>query len=78
LTPPGRIIAAAGNSGWNNDSRPAYPASYPSPNIVFVAATDSKDALAGFSNYGANSVDLAAPGVGIHSTLSGDSYDSYK
>jgi thermitase len=76
------FVAAAGNGGSDgagddNDATPSYPASYDSPNIISVAATDSKDALAGFSNYGATSVDLSAPGVSILSTLPGDTYGGY-
>lgn len=59
------FIAAAGNSAQNNDTQPQYPSSYDCTNIVSVAATDSTDALAYFSNYGSNSVDLGAPGDGI-------------
>jgi len=62
-------ICAAGNSGTNNDTQPFDPASFDSPSIVSVAASDSTDARAGFSNYGASSVDLAAPGVNILSTV---------
>jgi subtilisin family serine protease len=61
-------VFAAGNSNSNNDTAPFYPASYTSPSILAVAASDSNDSKAGFSSYGANSVDLAAPGVGILST----------
>lgn len=68
------FVAAAGNEGNNNDSKPSYPASYKLDNIVAVAATDDNDLLPSFSNYGATSVDLAAPGVDILSTLPGDSY----
>ncbi|HEY6572927.1 MAG TPA: S8 family serine peptidase, partial [Candidatus Eisenbacteria bacterium] len=68
------FIAAAGNSSANNDTSPHYPSSYDSPYIVSVAATDHNDNLASFSNYGATSVDLAAPGVSILSTLPGNSY----
>ncbi len=76
------FVAAAGNGGSDgvgddNDSTPSYPASYDNPNIISVAATDSKDSLAGFSNYGAASVDLSAPGVSILSTLPGDTYGGY-
>jgi subtilisin family serine protease len=71
------FIAAAGNSGLDNDSTPHYPSSYPQDNVISVAATDSNDALASFSNYGAASVDIAAPGVGILSTVPGGSYKSY-
>jgi subtilisin family serine protease len=65
------FVAAAGNAGSNNDLYPFYPSSYPHSNIIAVAATDRRDALAGFSQYGAVSVDLAAPGVDIYSTLPG-------
>ena len=57
------FIASAGNEGTNTDEFPAYPSSYDLDNIISVAATDSNDRLAGFSNFGANTVDLAAPGV---------------
>jgi subtilisin family serine protease len=75
------FVAAAGNGGSDgvgddNDATPHYPSNYNSSNIISVAATDSKDAIAGFSNYGATSVDVAAPGVGILSTLPGDTYGS--
>lgn len=62
------FIAAAGNDGLNIDSSPSYPASYTSACVVSVAATDSRDRLAGFSNHGATGVDLGAPGVAIQST----------
>lgn len=65
------FVAAAGNSGSNNDVAPFYPASYGLPNVLAVAATDSLDQLAGFSNRGATSVHLAAPGVNIASTVPG-------
>src|SRR5690606_38678418 len=54
-----------------NDTRPAYPASYQIDNVVSVAAIDRKGELASFSNYGASSVHLAAPGVEIYSTIPG-------
>ncbi|MBM3887636.1 MAG: peptidase S8, partial [Verrucomicrobia bacterium] len=63
------MAAAAGNSSSDNDQYPMYPASYSCSNIIAVAATDSRDQLAWFSNYGATSVHLAAPGVGVLSTL---------
>ena len=68
------FVAAAGNSGQNADTSPSYPAAYNSPAIVSVAATDSTDSLAWFSNYGPTSVDVAAPGVNIISTLPGNRY----
>jgi len=70
------FVAAAGNSGSNNDTTAFYPASYNVPNLISVAATDSNDQLAGFSNYGSNSVHLGAPGVNILSTLRSSSYGS--
>ncbi|MBK1881407.1 S8 family serine peptidase [Luteolibacter pohnpeiensis] len=63
------ICAAAGNDGTNNDSSPLYPASYDSSNVIAVAALSQTNGLASFSNYGATSVDIAAPGVNIKSTM---------
>jgi subtilisin family serine protease/subtilisin-like proprotein convertase family protein len=63
------FVAAAGNDGNNNDANPSYPASYNVANVVAVAATDNTDNLAYFSNYGRTSVDIAAPGVDIYSTM---------
>src|SRR5262245_97487 len=75
------VVAAAGNGNFfgqpiNNDNTPFYPASYhPSPdNVIAVAATDRTDHFASFSNYGATSVDIAAPGVSIYSTTPNNSY----
>ena len=63
------VVAAAGNDENNNDSNPFYPASFNLANIVSVAASDQNDSLASFSNYGAASVHLAAPGVTIYSSV---------
>lgn len=76
------FIAAAGNGNQggkaiNIDSKPSYPASYTNSNIISVAAITSSGAIASFSNYGAASVDLGAPGVGIYSTLPPNTYGSY-
>lgn len=71
------FVAAAGNDSSNNDVYPQYPANYDVPNVLSVAATDHNDALAGFSNYGVTTVDVAAPGVSILSTVPGNSYDSF-
>lgn len=68
------FVAAAGNNGDNNDVFPFFPAGYNVANVVSVAATDNSDLLAGFSNFGATSVDLAAPGVAILSTTIGNTY----
>jgi subtilisin family serine protease len=63
-------VFAAGNANTDTDAQPFYPASYKVANLVAVAASDQNDNRASFSNYGATSVDLAAPGVGILSTVS--------
>jgi len=63
------FVAAAGNYGCNNDVYPFYPASHPLPNIISVAASDQNDNKPSWSNYGANSVHVAAPGVNIYSTI---------
>ena len=68
------FVAAAGNNGTNNDSSPFYPASYNVGTLISVAATNNTDGLASFSNYGATSVDVGAPGVDIASTYSGSNY----
>ncbi|HNP25042.1 MAG TPA: S8 family serine peptidase, partial [Panacibacter sp.] len=64
------FVAAAGNTASNNDAQPylAYPSTYDLDNIISVAATDINDLKASFSNYGATTVDLGAPGVDILST----------
>jgi subtilisin family serine protease len=63
------FIAAAGNSGTNNDATASYPSNYTSSNIIAVAAIGSNGSLASFSQYGATTVDIGAPGVGIWSTI---------
>jgi subtilisin family serine protease len=63
------FCVAAGNNTTNNDTTAFYPASYRLTNMIVVAATDQNDALASFSDYGTNTVDLGAPGVNILSTL---------
>jgi len=63
------FIAAAGNSGLNNDVTPHYPSSYGNTNIIAVASITSTGGLSSFSNYGATTVDLGAPGSGIWSTV---------
>ncbi|MBW4560642.1 MAG: S8 family serine peptidase [Mojavia pulchra JT2-VF2] len=68
------VIATAGNTSRNIDEIPHYPASYDLDNIISVTATDENDQLVDFSNYGVNSVDLAAPGVNILSTFPNNQY----
>ena len=70
------LVVAAGNDGMNNDKTPVYPASWTDGNILAVAASTDDDGLASFSNYGASSVDVAAPGEGIVSTYLGGLYAS--
>lgn len=60
-------VFAAGNSGINIDGTPFYPASYDSPSILAVGGSDQDDNRR--FNFGANSVDLAAPGSLIYSTV---------
>ena len=71
------FVAAAGNSGNNIEHWQEYPASYDCANIITVGATDFNDKLATFSNYGKESVDIAAPGVDIYSTIPSDTHDDY-
>ncbi len=71
------FVAAAGNDKSDNDVRGAYPANYELDNVISVAATDYNDELAGFSNWGASRVHLAAPGVVIRSTIPGGGYGAY-
>ncbi|HUR16028.1 MAG TPA: S8 family serine peptidase [Candidatus Limnocylindrales bacterium] len=62
-------VAAAGNDETDTDTTPFYPADYPLANIISVGASAPDDQLAYFSNYGATSVDLVAPGLDIVSTF---------
>ena len=63
------FVVAAGNSNANIDIAPSYPASYNLPNMITVAAINSAGNRASFSNYGAKSVHIAAPGTNIYSTV---------
>ena len=71
------FVAAAGNSGTNNDTTPSYPSNYNVANVIAVAAIDRMGGLASFSQYGATTVDLGAPGVGVWSTTAFNGYSSY-
>ncbi len=71
------FVAAAGNDRSNTDMRPAYPASFQIENIIAVAATDNRDGLASFSNYGARTVHVAAPGKNILSCFKEGGYGIY-
>jgi thermitase len=63
------FVTAAGNDGTDNDVISSYPASFRQPNELSVAAVDQNGNLASFSDYGPNTVDLAAPGVDILSDV---------
>lgn len=62
------VVAAAGNANSDNDAKPHYPSSYDLNNVISVAALNRNDELTTFSNFGATSVDIAAPGQQIVST----------
>ena len=68
------FVAAAGNHGTNNDVTPRYPSNYDLPNVIAVASLASAGVLAGSSDYGATTVDLAAPGTFILSTWKAGGY----
>jgi subtilisin family serine protease len=63
------FVAAAGNSGTDNDVTASYPSNYPSDNVIAVAAINKSGALSSFSQYGLTTVDLGAPGEAIYSTV---------
>jgi subtilisin family serine protease len=70
------FVTAAGNTGEDNDD-PAYrryPCAYDRPNELCVTASDQRDRLPSWANYGASTVDLAAPGENVYSTLRGGEY----
>jgi thermitase len=68
------FVCAAGNDGLDSDRTPHFPSAYESDGVLSVAALAPDDTLARFSNYGARSVDIAAPGVDILSTLPDGEY----
>ncbi len=74
------VVAAAGNDSsgpfsWhNNDEDPKYPASFDSESLLVVASTTSSGSLSSFSNVGIKTVDVAAPGSNIYSTINGNKY----
>ncbi len=71
------FIAAAGNSGTNNDTTASYPSNYDVPNVIAVAAIDKTGGLASFSQFGAKTVDIGAPGVDVWSTTAYNGYSTY-
>lgn len=76
------FVAAAGNGGRdgigdNNDAQPHFPSNYDVDNVLSVAATDERDGLARFSNFGVKTVDMGAPGVNILSSIPGGGQASF-
>lgn len=71
------FVAASGNASADADRAPHYPSGYNLPNVVSVAALNRRDELASFSNYGAKSVHVAAPGAEILSTWLGGEYEEH-
>ncbi len=67
------FCTAAGNMGSNISYQPIYPASYNVSNIITVGASNQRDNLASFSNYGSG-VDVVAPGTNILSLYPGGKY----
>ncbi len=63
------FVTAAGNTGKNNDEVERYPCKYDKPTEICVAASNNKDELPSWASYGPKTVDLAAPGTSIYSTL---------
>lgn len=68
-------VCAAGNEGEDNDIVESLPCNIDSPYVISVAATNEKDEITTFSNYGSKSVDIAAPGADILSSVSYDSFN---
>jgi Tol biopolymer transport system component/subtilisin family serine protease len=71
------FVVSAGNENSNNDNFPVYPANYISPNLISVAASDRSDLRPSYTNIGAATVNMAAPGSGILSTTPNNTYDFY-
>lgn len=75
----GTFVAAAGNESHDNDDPQftSFPATYNIPGLISVAATDNNDGLAGYSNYGASTVDIGAPAVDTYTTRNGGGYEYF-
>jgi subtilisin family serine protease len=70
------VVSAAGNYSSNNDVAPVYPANYDVPSNISIAASSDTDRVASFSNYGVSTVNLAAPGLYVFSTIRGGYFSS--
>ncbi|MFC2075330.1 S8 family serine peptidase [Bdellovibrionota bacterium] len=62
------VVTSSGNAGANNDVLPHYPSSYLLPNVLAVGSCNNQGLLSSFSNYGATSVDVLAPGEDVITT----------
>jgi subtilisin family serine protease len=71
------FVAAAGNDGEDTDLSTSYPSGYAADNIIAVASSTNQDTRSNFSNYGRVSVDLAAPGSSILSTVRSGGYSTF-
>ncbi len=69
------FVCAAGNDGLNLDNKPIYPGCYDLSNVICVGNAQSNGRLNSKSNYSSKSVDIAAPGTVIHSTIPNNKYD---
>jgi len=68
------FVCAVGNARRDFDETPSYPAGYDLPNIVSVASVNADDGFSYFSNYGSESIDIAAEGREVYSSLPGNEY----
>ena len=71
------FVAAAGNDAVDNDANPHYPSSYDHDSILAVAGTNHTDGMYSDSQWGLTSVDIAAPGRNVHSTVPGNRYATF-
>ena len=68
------VVAAAGNNRRDSGLTPVYPAQYGLPNIINVTSTNADESFSFYSNYSPNSIDIAARGRSVYSTLPGNEY----
>jgi subtilisin family serine protease len=71
------FVALAGNNGTDNDVIPRTPSGHKVANVIGVSATNNRDLLASFSNWGKTTVHLGAPGESVLSTLRNNTYGSF-
>ena len=71
------VVCSAGSGSQDNDVYPSYPASYKLPNIIAVASHTQNSKLRGSSNFGKETVHVAAPGSGVLSTFPGNEYRTF-